>query len=183
MSELTPNEPAHADNTRLQREETLLASRLDLSASQLMNSMGPDAAPFVQRAIEWEFADVADQSSLDTRAQEIVAITTLATLGQTAAPVLAMRIQSALRAGLSRREIVDVFAQMALGTGLPVALAATKVAAEVFSRTPDQQCIARTPKATEHRTFASSVCEGSTGRPPNRNSLSGLGGDFPRRGA
>jgi 4-carboxymuconolactone decarboxylase len=114
-----------------------VASRLNLSASQLVNSMGTDAAPFVRRAIEWEFADVADQSSLDVRSQEDVAITTLATLGQTAAPVLAMRIQSALRAGLSRREVIDVFAQMALGTGLPVALAATKVAADVFSHTSD----------------------------------------------
>jgi 4-carboxymuconolactone decarboxylase len=137
MSELAPNEPAHPDKARLQRAETLLASRLNLSVSQLVNSMGPDAASFVQRAIEWEFADVAAHSSLDMRTQEVVAITTLATLGQTAAPVLAMRIQSALRAGLSRQEIIDVFAQMALGTGLPVALAATKVATEVFSRTPD----------------------------------------------
>jgi hypothetical protein len=63
--------------------------------------------------------------------------TTLATLGQTKAPVLALRIQSALRAGLSRREIVDVVGQMALGTRLPVAQAATKVAADVFSRTSD----------------------------------------------
>jgi 4-carboxymuconolactone decarboxylase len=137
MPERTSNEPAHADNTRLQRAEAHLASRLNLSASQLVDSMGVDAAPFVRRAIEWEFADVADQSSLDLRTQEVVAITTLATLGQTAAPVLAMRIQSALRAGLSRQEIIDVFAQMALGTGLPVALAATKVASEAFSRTPD----------------------------------------------
>lgn len=126
-----------SDNMRLQRAEAHLASRLKLPAAQLVSSMGDDAAPFVRRAIEWEFADVADQSSLDVRTQEIVAITTLATLGQTAAPVLALRIQSALRAGLSRREIIDVFSQMALGTGLPVALAATKVATEVFSRTTD----------------------------------------------
>ena len=52
-------------------------------------------------------------------------------------PVLEMRIQSALRAGLSRQEIIDIFAQMALGTGLPVALAATKVAADAFGRVPD----------------------------------------------
>lgn len=134
MSKITLNKPTPADNARLQRAERHLASRLNLTAPQLVNSMGPDAAPFLRRAIEWEFADVADQSSLDIRTQEIVAITTLATLGQTAAPVLAMRIQSALRAGVSRREIIDVFAQMALGTGLPVALAATKVAAEVFGR-------------------------------------------------
>jgi 4-carboxymuconolactone decarboxylase len=137
MSKITANESTHIDNARLQRAEAHVASRLNLSASHRVNSMGADAAPFVRRAIEWEFADVADQSSLDVRTQEIVAITTLATLGQTAAPVLAMRIQSALRAGLSRREIVDVFSQMALGTGLPVALAATKVATEVFSRTSD----------------------------------------------
>lgn len=137
MSKITAHESMPIDNARLQRAEAHVASRLNLSASQLVESMGPEAAPFVRRAIEWEFADVADQSSLDLRTQEVVAITTLATLGQTAAPVLAMRIESALRAGLSRREIVDVFAQMALGTGLPVALAATKVAAEVFSRASD----------------------------------------------
>jgi len=137
MTNITADASIPASETRLQRAEAQVASRLKLLASQLVDSMGPDAAPFVRRAIEWEFADVADQSSLDIRAQEIVAITTLATLGHTAAPVLALRIQSALRAGLSRREIVDVFGQMALGTGLPVALAATKVAADVFSRTSD----------------------------------------------
>jgi 4-carboxymuconolactone decarboxylase len=137
MSKITAHESTPIDNARLQRAQAHVASRLNLSASQLVDSMGPEAAPFVRRAIEWEFADVADQSSLDVRTQEVVAITTLATLGQTAAPVLAMRIEAALRAGLSRREIVDVFAQMALGTGLPVALAATKVAADVFSRASD----------------------------------------------
>ena len=125
--------PATATNSdRMQTAEAHVARRLNIPAAQLVNSMGPDAAPFVRRAVEWEFADVAEQSSLDVRTQEIVAITTLATLGQTAAPVLAMRIQSAMRAGLSRKEIVDVFAQMALGTGLPMALAATKVAIEAF---------------------------------------------------
>jgi 4-carboxymuconolactone decarboxylase len=137
MTKITADASTSVGKTRQQRAEALVASRLNLPSSQLVDSMGPDAAPFVRRAIEWEFADVADQSSLDIRTQEIVAITTLATLGQTAAPVLALRIQSALRAGLSRREIVDVFAQMALGTGLPVALAATKVAADVFSRSSD----------------------------------------------
>ena len=137
MSKITAHESIPIDNARLQRAEAHVASRLNLSASQLVNSMGPEAAPFVRRAIQWEFADVADQSSLDLRTQEVVAITTLATLGQTAAPVLAMRIEAALRAGLSRREIVDVFGQMALGTGLPVALAATKVAADVFNRASD----------------------------------------------
>jgi len=137
VSKITAHASTAIDNARLQRAEAHVANRLNLSASQLVDSMGPEAAPFVRRAIEWEFADVADQSSLDVRTQEVVAITTLATLGQTAAPVLAMRIESALRAGLSRREIVDIFAQMALGTGLPVALAATKVAADVFSRASD----------------------------------------------
>jgi len=137
MSKITAHESTLIDNARLQRAQAHVASRLNLSASQLVDSMGPEAAPFVRRAIEWEFADVADQSSLDVRTQEVVAITTLATLGQTAAPVLAMRIEAALRAGLSRREIVDVFGQMALGTGLPVALAATKVAADVFNRASD----------------------------------------------
>ena len=137
MSKITAHESMPIDNARLQRAEAYAASRLNLSASQLVDSMGPEAAPFVRRAIEWEFADVADQSSLDVRTQEVVAITTLATLGQTAAPVLALRIQSALRAGLSRREIVDVFAQLERGNGLPVALAATKVAADVFSHDSD----------------------------------------------
>ena len=135
MSENTFNESTSIDNGRFQRAEALLANRLGVSASQLMNSMGSDAAPFVRQAIEWEFADVVSQSSLDMRTQEIVAMTTLATLGETAAALLALRIQSALRAGLSRREIVDIFTQMALGTGLPVALAAIKVATGIFSHT------------------------------------------------
>lgn len=137
MPKIAAHESTRIGHERQHQAEAQFASRLNLSASQLVYSMGPEAAAFIRRAIEWEFADVVSQSTLDVRSQEIVAITTLATLGQTAAPALAMRIQSALRAGLSRQEIVDVFAQMALGTGLPVALAATKVASEVFERASD----------------------------------------------
>jgi 4-carboxymuconolactone decarboxylase len=73
------------------------------------------------------------RSSLDTRTQEIVAITTFATLGATAAPILKFRIATALRAGVTREEIIDIFIQISLGAGLPTALAAIKMAEATFA--------------------------------------------------
>jgi 4-carboxymuconolactone decarboxylase len=73
------------------------------------------------------------ESSIDARTREIVAITSLAMLGATAASVLKLRITSALKAGVSMEEVIDIFMQLGITAGFPIALAAIHAAQEQFN--------------------------------------------------
>ena len=83
--------------------------------------------------MEWEFADVYGSSSLDLKTRETIMIAACAALGATAAPILKLRIGSALRAGVSREEIIDICVQVGIAAGLPAALAAIQTAGSVFA--------------------------------------------------
>ncbi len=100
----------------------------DFTAS--LNNVAPRFARYV---MEWEFADMVGESCLDSRTSEIVAITAMAILGASAAPVLKLRINTALNAGVTREEIIDVFIQLGIAAGFPIALAAIHIAQEVFA--------------------------------------------------
>ena len=106
-----------------------------LPAAALLDGLKDLAPAFGRFVMEWEFADVYGQSSLDPRTREIVMVAACAALGATAAPILKLRIGSALRAGVSRQELIDICIQVGLPAGLPVALAAIRAAGEVFSTT------------------------------------------------
>lgn len=95
-----------------------------------------DLAPAIGRFVmEWEFADVYGQSSLDLRTREIIMVSVCAALGATAAPILKLRIASALRAGVSRQEVIDTIIQIGIPAGVPAALAAIQLAGEAFAAT------------------------------------------------
>jgi 4-carboxymuconolactone decarboxylase len=122
---------------RFERGKALFEDLTGAPATGFLESLAGVAPQFARRALEWEFADMMGDSSLDVRTREIVAIATFATLGATAAPILKFRIATALRAGVSREEIIDVFTQISLGAGLPVALSAIRIAEEVFAAAGD----------------------------------------------
>ena len=128
--------PAPSDTDaaeRFMRGQATFEQLTGFSAAGFIESLEGVAPHFARNIMEWEFADVMGRSSLDTRTQEIVAITTFATLGATAAPILKFRIATALRAGVTREEIIDIFIQISLGAGLPTALAAIKMAEATFA--------------------------------------------------
>ena len=129
-SPVTSDAPA---DDRFERGQATFEQMTGFPALGFIDSLRDVAPRFARYAKEWEFADTFGQSSLDVRTQEIVALATFATLGATAAPILKFRIATALRAGVSRQEIIDIFIQIGLGAGLPTALAAIKAAEDVFA--------------------------------------------------
>lgn len=106
-----------------------------LPATALLDSLAELAPSFGRFVMEWEFADVYGSSSLDLKTREIIMIAVCAALGATAAPILKLRIASALRAGVSRDEIIDTCIQVGIPAGLPAALAAIQAAGDVFTTT------------------------------------------------
>jgi len=104
-----------------------------IAASDFSASLDKVAPRFARYVMEWEFADMVGESSLDAKTSEIVAITAMATLGASAAPVLKLRINTALKAGVTREEIIDVFIQLSIAAGFPIALAAIQAAQEQFA--------------------------------------------------
>ncbi|MDS7595482.1 carboxymuconolactone decarboxylase family protein [Agrobacterium tumefaciens] len=119
-------------DSKLEKGKALFEELAGFPAQAFIDSLDGISPDFARRALEWEFGDVMATTSLDRRMQEAVAIATFATLGATAAPILKFRIGTALKAGLTKMEIVDILNQVALGVGLPAGIAALRVAEEVF---------------------------------------------------
>ncbi|ACI50736.1 Carboxymuconolactone decarboxylase [Gluconacetobacter diazotrophicus PA1 5] len=107
-------------------------------ASAFLDSLATTAPELGRFVMEWEFADVYGQTRLDARLREAVMIASCAARGATAAGVLRLRIGSALRAGLTRREIADICVQTGIIAGVPAALSALQIAGEVFAGTPEE---------------------------------------------
>ncbi|MBK3404025.1 carboxymuconolactone decarboxylase family protein [Sphingomonadaceae bacterium G21617-S1] len=104
-----------------------------LPANAFLDGLENVAPAFGRFVMEWEFADVYGSSSLDLKTRETIMIAACAALGATAAPILKLRIGSALRAGVSRQEIIDICIQVGIPAGLPAALSAIQIAGEVFA--------------------------------------------------
>jgi 4-carboxymuconolactone decarboxylase len=99
---LTTSDRLVAGKTAFEEITGLPASALDGLAD-----LAPNFGRFV---MEWEFADVYGSSSLDLKTRETIMIAACAALGATAAPILKLRIGSALRAGVPvRKSSTSVF--------------------------------------------------------------------------
>ncbi|REG51038.1 4-carboxymuconolactone decarboxylase [Paraburkholderia sp. BL6669N2] len=124
----------HPDTgSRYARGSAIFAETLGLPADAFTASLANVAPRFARYVMEWEFADMVGESSIDARTREIVAITSLAMLGATAASVLRLRITSTLKAGVSMEEVIDIFIQLGVTAGFPIALAAIHAAQEQFN--------------------------------------------------
>jgi 4-carboxymuconolactone decarboxylase len=118
---------------RLVAGKTAFEEITGLPASAFLDGLADLAPNFGRFVMEWEFADVYGSSSLDLKTRETIMIAACAALGATAAPILKLRIGSALRAGVSREEIIDICVQVGIAAGLPAALAAIQTAGSVFA--------------------------------------------------
>ena len=85
----------------------------------LTTSRIAEVAPdFARIAIEFAFGDLHTREVLGLRDREIVAIASLASVGN-AGPQLRSHVEAALRLGLSKAEIVEILMQIAISSGLP----------------------------------------------------------------
>jgi 4-carboxymuconolactone decarboxylase len=88
----------------------------------LRTSRIAEVAPdFARMVVEFAFGDLYARDMLALRDREIVAISSLATLGH-AGPQLRTHIEAAQRLGISKTEIVEILMQLAIYGGVPTAL-------------------------------------------------------------
>jgi len=98
--------------------EQLAADKLDEFLTSRVAELAPD---FARMAIEFPLGDIYARDGLDFRSRELVAISSLATLGDTG-PHLRIHIRAALRMGITKAEIIEILMQTAIYAGFPVAL-------------------------------------------------------------
>jgi 4-carboxymuconolactone decarboxylase len=98
--------------------EQLAAEKLEEFTTSRVAELAPD---FARMAIEFPLGDIYGRDGLDLRSREIVAISSLATLGN-AGPQLRIHIRAATKVGLTRAEIIEILMQTAIYAGFPAAL-------------------------------------------------------------
>lgn len=98
--------------------EQLAADKLGEFTTSRVAELAPD---FARMAIEFPLGDLYARDGLDLRSREIVAISSLATLGN-ASPQLRIHIRAATRLGISKTEIIEILMQTAVYAGFPTAL-------------------------------------------------------------
>lgn len=98
--------------------EQLAADKLDEFLTSRVAELAPD---FARMAIEFPLGDLYTREGLDLRSREIVAISSLAALGDTG-PHLRIHIRAATRLGVSKGEIIEILMQTAVYAGFPAAL-------------------------------------------------------------
>jgi 4-carboxymuconolactone decarboxylase len=98
--------------------EQLAAEKLEEFTTSRVAELAPD---FARMAIEFPLGDIYARDELDFRSREIVAITSLATLGN-AGPQLRIHIRAATKVGVTKAEIIEILMQTAVYAGFPAAL-------------------------------------------------------------
>ncbi len=98
--------------------ERLAAEKLEEFTTSRVAELAPD---FARMAIEFPLGDLYARDGLNLRSREIVAISSLATLGN-ASPQLRIHIRAATRIGVSKAEIIEILMQTAVYAGFPAAL-------------------------------------------------------------
>jgi 4-carboxymuconolactone decarboxylase len=89
----------------------------------------------VDMDIEWCFGEIASRTGIDYKTRELVIIASCITLGH-AMPQLRVHLETALKVGASKEEIIEVFLQMIPYAGMAAVHNAMTIAEEVFSKNP-----------------------------------------------
>ena len=87
---------------------------------------------FAAMLVDFAYGDVYARPGLDPRARQIATIAALTVLANSERE-LTIHIGSALRAGCTRTEVLEVIMQMAVYAGFPAALAGLEAARNAFA--------------------------------------------------
>jgi 4-carboxymuconolactone decarboxylase len=98
--------------------QQLAAGTLEEFLTSRVAELAPD---FARMAIEFSFGDLYARDELQLRDREIVAVSSLAVLGD-AGPQLRIHVRAALQLGVSKCEIIEILMQTAVYAGFPAAL-------------------------------------------------------------
>ena len=112
------------------RREVLGDARVDATTRD------PDAfnAPLIDYLTKYAWGDVWSRPGLDRRSRSILNLGMLCALGKS--EELRLHVRGALRNGLTKAEMQEIFLQVAVYCGAPASLEAFKVAQEVFDEMP-----------------------------------------------
>jgi 4-carboxymuconolactone decarboxylase len=109
--------------------EQLAPDKLDEFLVSRIAELAPD---FARMAIEFPLGDIYARDGLDLRSREIVAISSLAAVGDTG-PHLRIHIRAAIQLGIAKSEIIEVLMQTAIYAGFPAALNALSSCHDLLS--------------------------------------------------
>ena len=98
--------------------QQLAAGSLEEFLTSRVAELAPD---FARMAIEFSFGDLYARDVLALKDREVVAISSLAVLGDTG-PHLRIHVRAALQLGVSKCEIIEILMQTAVYAGFPAAL-------------------------------------------------------------
>lgn len=110
------------------RNFTKIYGDLGLQVMENLNTISTDMSKYI---LEFAFGEIFERKDLDLKLREIVAISSLVTLGN-ATPQLKSHIHGALNIGCSRKQILEIIIQICLYSGFPSALNGLNVMKEVF---------------------------------------------------
>ena len=98
--------------------EQLASDKLDEFLASGVAELAPD---FARMAIEFPLGDIYARDGLDLRSRELVAISSLAALGN-AGTQLRTHVRAALGLGVTKVEIIEMLMQTAIYAGFPAGL-------------------------------------------------------------
>ncbi|MDR3477004.1 MAG: carboxymuconolactone decarboxylase family protein [Gammaproteobacteria bacterium] len=98
---------------------------------QMVKDLQDVCPDFVTMIIEWSFGEVASRKGIDFKTRELVIIASCVTLGHVPAQLKA-HIESAIKIGVTKQQIVEVILQMSIYAGMALTSNAFRVAKEVF---------------------------------------------------
>ncbi len=112
---------------------------VDIEAGQRiiesLKNIAPDLARYI---VEFSFGDIFSRPDLDLKSREIATVAALVAKGN-AIPQLKIHVKCALKAGCTRKEIIEIIIHTAIFAGFPAALNAMYAAKEVFDEIAEKK--------------------------------------------
>ncbi|WP_433474697.1 carboxymuconolactone decarboxylase family protein [Spirillospora sp. CA-142024] len=119
--------------SRYERGLALLAQIGDTAVIDGLDDIAPDLG---RLTVEFGYGDIYNRPGLTLRQRQLANVAALSALG-TAAPQLRFHIGGALKAGVTRREIVETIMHISVYAGIPAALNGLTVARQAFAADPE----------------------------------------------
>ncbi|MBL1420454.1 MAG: carboxymuconolactone decarboxylase family protein [Alphaproteobacteria bacterium] len=93
------------------------------------DGMVPD---FGENLVNTAYGDIYSREGVDLKTRQLATVAALTAMGGQTAPQLKANIKHALKAGASRKEVVEIIYQMWLYGGMPAAINGLRAAKDVF---------------------------------------------------
>jgi 4-carboxymuconolactone decarboxylase len=128
----TPRSDAERRAAGAEVLSAITGGRTSSDPEQALAAITGDIGGVGQLAFEWGFGELWSRPELSRRDRSLVVIAILGILGREAE--LRIHIPAGIRNGLSRTEIEEIFVQLAVYGGFPLAVEATRLARSIWKK-------------------------------------------------